>query len=397
MVKVSHADRIRSWMFDIALPFWATHGVDRNYGGYVEQLSLDGKDLGVPFKRTRVACRQVYVYSHAYIMGWADGLQVAAPGVDYLISRAWQGEEKGFARRLTRAGDVLDPTTDLYDHAFVLFAFAWHHRATGDQRSYDWMHRTLDFIERQMRHPGGLGFWHEIPGRGWRLQNPHMHLTEASVACYQATGEQRFETLAHDLVELFRTHFFDKASGALGEYFDDNWKRATGDHGRITEPGHQMEWAWILNACRKTFGSDTGELIRKCAAFAETHGIDPKSHAVYNAVRDDGRPIDRGSRTWPNTERLKAAVALYELDGVDPTAVFDQTNSLLLDRYLGSSIPGGWLDAFDSDGKSIADNIPSSTFYHVFLAFAEVLRFATSSHDIAERLVRPYAPPNRGV
>ena len=36
----------------------------------------------------------------------------------------------------------------------------------------------------------------------------------------------------------------------------------------------------------------------------------------------------RGSRAWPNTERLKAAVALFELDGVDPAPVIDPTAEL---------------------------------------------------------------------
>jgi N-acylglucosamine 2-epimerase/mannose-6-phosphate isomerase len=32
------------------------------------------------------------------------------------------------------------------------------------------------------------------------------------------------------------------------------------------------------------------------------------------------------------------------------------------------------MDHFDAQRKPIAVNVPASTFYHVFLAFAEVLR-----------------------
>ncbi len=60
---------VRHWMFEEALPFWAEHGVDRAFGGYVEQLSLDGSDAAVDFKRTRVICRQIYVFSHAALLG----------------------------------------------------------------------------------------------------------------------------------------------------------------------------------------------------------------------------------------------------------------------------------------------------------------------------------------
>jgi mannose/cellobiose epimerase-like protein (N-acyl-D-glucosamine 2-epimerase family) len=362
-------------MFDVALPFWAERGVDSARGGFVEQLTLEGKDAEVGFKRTRVTCRQIYAFSHGFVLGWNRGKDIATPGVDYLLSKAWLGETKGFARRLTRDGGPLDPTADLYDHAFVLFAFAWHFRATSDKRSRDWMHRTLDFIEKHMRHPGGEGFMHQLPYGGWRQQNPHMHLTEACLAAFEATGERRFADVACELAGLFTRRFFD-ARGTLGEYFDEKWNRAEGEKGRITEPGHQLEWAWILNACRKSFGLDLAASMRAAVAFAEKHGVDPKSHAVYNAVRDDGEPIDRGSRTWPNNERLKAAVALYELDGTDPSRVFAETNGLLFDRYLSGPVEGCWIDAFDENGKAVVDIVPASTLYHVFLAFAEVMRIA---------------------
>ena len=48
-VEIRTREAIRSWMFDQALPFWAAHGLDREHGGYVEQLNLDGSDASVDF------------------------------------------------------------------------------------------------------------------------------------------------------------------------------------------------------------------------------------------------------------------------------------------------------------------------------------------------------------
>jgi mannose/cellobiose epimerase-like protein (N-acyl-D-glucosamine 2-epimerase family) len=381
MPAIGASEAIRNWMFDQALPFWAGHGLDLDDGGYVEQLTLDGRDAGMDFKRTRVAARQVYVFSHAAVLGWRSGNELAAPGIAYLTEKAWQGADKGFARMLMRSGDVLDPTPDLYDHAFVLFAFAWRYKSMKDALSREWMHRTLDYIETHMRHPGGLGFWHELPNHkrpetGWRLQNPHMHLTEACLAAFEATGEARFADVARELVDLFRTHLFNLKTGTLAENFTDDLSRAPGEDGRIVEPGHLMEWSWILNAARKLLQIDTAAEIRAAIRFAETHGVDRRSFATFNSVRDDGTPLDRGSRTWPNTERLKAAVALWELDGVDPSPVIEPTTRLLMQRYLVHDPAGTWIDQFDAQGRAAASNIPSSTFYHIFLAFAEVLRIA---------------------
>lgn len=376
MLDVRTRESIRSWMFDQALPFWAAHGLDPDNGGYVEQLTLAGADAGVVFKRTRVAARQVYVFSHAALMGWKAGLALAEPGMEFLTTRAWLGADKGFARTLSRTGEVLDETPDLYDHAFALFGFAWRHRAAKDEASLAWMHRTLDYVEAHMRHPGGLGFWHELPPTGWRQQNPHMHLTEACLAAHEATGEVRFAEAARRLVELFRTKLFDVKTGTLAEYFNDDWARAPGDDGRIVEPGHLMEWCWILNQARKQLGMDVGPEIRAAIRFAETHGVDAVTGLTYNSVRDDGLVLDAGSRTWPNCERIKAAIALWELDNVDPGPVIDAAAGVLLQRYLARKPAGVWMDAFDAEGHEAAQTVPASTLYHVFLAFAEVLRIA---------------------
>ncbi len=375
-MALPHSDAIRHWIFNAALPWWAANGVDRSHGGFIEQMTPDGRDAAVPFKRTRVTARQVYAFSHGHMMGFSPGLELARHGVDFLTARTWLGESKGFARKLTRAGEPLDQTPDLYDHAFVLFAFAWHYKASGDRASRDWLHRTLDYVEGHMRVAGGEGFWHELPPNGWRQQNPHMHLTEACLAAFDATGESRFSGLAKELAGVFTQRFFDLNSGTLAEYFTDDLQRAPGNDGRMVEPGHQFEWVWILNECRKHLGLALGPQMRALALFAEEHGVDRATGVTCNSVRDDGMPIDRGSRTWPNCERIKAAIALNELDGTDAAAMAGSSARVLFERYLARTPAGTWIDQFDAEGEPVAGNVPASTLYHILLAFAEMLRVA---------------------
>lgn len=363
---------LRRWMFDVALPFWGREGVDPA-GGYVEHFELDGR-AHTATKRVRVICRQIYVFSHAAVLGWADGERLSAHGWRFLTGHAWLGPEEGWARLLDREGRVLDATPDLYDAAFALFACGWRHRASGDAEALAWAHRTLDHLDAHMRHPGGEGFLHERPARGPRQQNPHMHMLEAALVLLESSGEARFRDLADELVTLFARRFYDPATCTLAEFFDEDWRRAPGDTGRLTEPGHQFEWAWILANHQRLTGRDNTALVRGLIASAEAHGVDPVTGAVYNAVRDDGVLIDGGSRTWPNTERMKAAVALYEQDGVDPRPVLEASGRLLLDRYLAGPWPGAWIDAFDAEGMPAVAKTPTSTLYHVFLAFAEALR-----------------------
>jgi N-acylglucosamine 2-epimerase/mannose-6-phosphate isomerase len=199
-----------------------------------------------------------------------------------------------------------------------------------------------------------------------------MHLTEACIAAFEAFGEEIYLDCARELVGLFRAKLFDGAT--LGERFDDHWRRIGGEEGRRLEPGHAFEWAWILARYQALTGEEVAAIAVSLVAFAERVGINPKTGAVYDEIRDDGTPLVTSSRSWPNTERIKAHLALFELTREEPSEVVAKTTRLLLDKYLSSEIRGLWMDHLDGDGKPIANAVPASIFYHLFLAFSELLR-----------------------
>jgi mannose/cellobiose epimerase-like protein (N-acyl-D-glucosamine 2-epimerase family) len=373
-------DQIRGWLFEAALPFWAANGTDLVNGGPVEQLSLQGHGSDAGFKRVRVFPRQIYVFSHAYELGWQPGLAMATAMFEAMVNHAWQGPDRGWAKLLNSDNSVLDPTMDLYDNAFALFGLGWYYRICPDERVLDYVLKTAEFIDTKLRHPK-LGFWHQLPSTGPRLQNPHIHLLEACLVCFEATKAPIFERLAKEVIDLFNRHFFNSDRTTLCEYFDDELAPIPGSKGEIVEPGHQFEWAWILNEGRKLFGLDIRVQASGLVDFGETYGVHPVSSATFNVIDTAGQGVDTGSRTWPNTERIKAAVAMFELDGRDPRAVLEATLSLLFNKYLNSDVKGGWIDAFDGEGKAIAATMPTSTFYHVFLALAEVLRIWDNAND----------------
>jgi N-acylglucosamine 2-epimerase/mannose-6-phosphate isomerase len=201
-----------------------------------------------------------------------------------------------------------------------------------------------------------------------------MHLLEAALVNLTATGKTEFRNLADEIVELFCTRLFDPSAQTLTEYFNEDWSRVSGDAGRITEPGHQFEWAWILAAYQRATGFDTRDYVRGLTTFAETYGVDPASGITFNSVRNDGVVLDRRSRVWPNTERIQAAVAMFELLGQDPRPIFQKAGHVLLSRFLSPAPSGAWVDQIDAGGGPLVDRIPASTFYHLSIAFTEMLR-----------------------
>jgi mannose/cellobiose epimerase-like protein (N-acyl-D-glucosamine 2-epimerase family) len=362
-------DDVRAWIFEAALPLWLAAGLDARRGGSVEALDFDGRDAAIPFKRVRAQARQVYAFSQAHLWGVA-GAGAAADHVWAFLERNARREDGGWVRLLDRAGDVLDPAADAYDMAFILYAIAWRARA-GDPEALAKAHAVLDALERLLGLGRGLGFRAAEDRPDARLQNPHMHLLEAALELAGATGDARFADLAGDMTTLFTDRML--TGGVLVEAYDADWRPIRGERQKI-EPGHLYEWTWLLHRAEAVTGRRLREEARALTAFAEAHGLDPDTRFAVDALSGEALARKPVARLWPQTEALKAHLALFEHQGIDGRARIAEITSQLLDRYLAVAPRGGWMDRFGPGWTPAADNVPASILYHLLVAFAELLR-----------------------
>lgn len=373
---MTERDRILDWLQSAALPLWADAGVDREAGGFVERLDWSGAPILAVAKRVRVQARQIYVYASAHRMGlFPDALTVAEQGFDFLLSHACpDGVEAGFVHALTRAGDVHAAQRDTYDHAFLLFAFSTLYQATGRQNVRTAMNAVAHVIATRLRHPSDEGYSDDHTRTDARSQNPHMHLLEAFLAAYEATGAPDFLELAQDIVRLFETRMFDATWGVLREFYDADWNPAAGERGALVEPGHHEEWVWLLHRYARLSGTPVSETARSLHDFVRAHGRSADSPLLYDEVRPDGTVRATGRRSWPQTEALKAELATAQAAGASGSKHADAIVRTIFDRYLSHPVPGAWIDWIDDAGVPLVDHVPASSFYHLFLAFAEYLR-----------------------
>lgn len=359
-------------MFDQALPFWGAHALDSNGFGFLEQLDLQGRPRDPGFKRLRTQARQVYVFCHAHVLGWSGpALDIAEKGHQALLGTELPGG--GYPKLLSASGTVLDATLDLYDQAFALYAMAWWARATGHLDHVVAAHRLMDTIGLRLGE-SGQGFRSADPEPGERLQNPHMHLLEASLAWVETCDDPRFRALAHDIVDMHLELFQQGDDGMLAEYFDAEWQPVQGPRGGLVEPGHQYEWVWLLGKASALLDRDLEAPARRLHAFAQRHGHNPETGLCWDVVNRDGSIYKPTSRSWAQTEWLKAELALGEHWGKFDRDRIGKVVDLLLDAHLAAQPAGTWVDQFDAKGKPLADHIPASIFYHMFLACSELLR-----------------------
>ena len=366
---------MRDWLQQHALPLWATAGVDKTMGGFVESLTLEGEPVLDGPKRLRVQARQIYVYAHAHLLGWeGPWLAAAQHGFEFMCGNFWDADQGGWIFSVERGGAPADTVREAYEQAFALFGLAWLYRASADETVLDWIARTLDFLDGYLADPVNGGFREAVPEKQPRRQNPHMHLLEAMLALHWATGDARYLGRARQLFELFRTRLFDPASGTLGEFFTADWRPAPGQPGMMVEPGHHFEWVWLLQQYGRVSGDDVSAEQIALYDFAERHGVDTTDGLAFDGVLRDGSTHDDNKRLWVQTEAIKAQVVRAEQGHANAATRLDR----LLDGLFGSYLcgNGAWQDHIRRDRRGFALHAPASSFYHVFLAISEALRLA---------------------
>jgi mannose-6-phosphate isomerase len=359
---------LKQRMVDHCLPLWSREGWDAAAGGFVDRLHEDGRADRLAPRRVFVQARQIYCYAKAAQMGWyPQGREIALKGLDYFLAKAKAPDGKpGYVHRLTPDGAVLDPLRDTYDHAFVLLALVTVYALDRDAQVRAEIDSLLSFMDAQLRSPHG-GFLEGLPPSLPRRQNPQMHLFEAMIAAFDATHDLAFQNRAGDFYALFVGSLFDKQSGVLGEYFEEDFAKI---EPVSVEAGHQAEWVWLLKGFERITGCPTArpraDLMRAALRYRDT-----ATGCLVDEGDASGNITRHTRRLWPQTEIAKAWIAQAE---AGEAGAADEARAALrrLERhYLSHPVAGGWHDQFDHDGKSLVATIPASSFYHVLCAVAE--------------------------
>jgi len=359
---LSHsAVRLRQWCVEKALPLWAERA-QRPDGSWVEHLHLDGTPDISAERRWRVLARQVYVYAKASSLGWFDGRDIAVRTYEAM-------KETGFVHRVSAKGEVTNKMRDLYDHAFYILAASSLYGLTKDRKYLDDAEDLLHWLNTVLPHPkGGWRESDQAHNDDERRQNPHMHLLEASLFLRNITGEPEHLKPAKNVFKLFETYFFD--DGRISEFFEVDWTLMRGTRGQTAEPGHAVEWVWLLGEYHKATGRD----VRDYQSSLYLTAIKGRGWFLNDEEDKSGETRRESKRLWVQTEVIKAHLAMAESGIPEAREMAAATIDALFPTYLTPE--GLWNDQINACGTNIAQTIPVSTFYHILCMAAESERVA---------------------
>ena len=377
--------RLRRWLDEDALPMWWEIGASKPDGGFYERIGQNAKPMLGDNRRSRVQPRQAYCYAAAGLNDWTGEWQKA---VDHGLSwfdKVYRLENGLYGNLADTSGKLIDPTFDFYNQAFALFAAA-QTAMVFPQRLDDMRERAnsiLKTLQDDYAHPV-VGFEEANPPSEPLCSNPHMHFFEAMLAWEKVDPEGSWYQLADDIAHLAMDKFIDPISGGLREFFDRDWNPMPGDKGRIMEPGHQFEWAWLLVRWGH-LRNDTTAIIKAKRLFeiGQKYGICPRRKVAIMSLYDDFTVHDALARLWPQTEWLKAAVRLASVThGEERHHYLESAMRAIgaLQPFLDTPIAGLWFDKWPEDAPMLDEPAPASTFYHIVCAIYETQDVLKSLH-----------------
>ncbi|KVN92387.1 N-acylglucosamine 2-epimerase [Burkholderia ubonensis] len=355
----AQAAQLRRHFTHVVLPIWRGSGFDRAL-----QLPFEAVDpathapLPVARYRAMACARQLFVFAQA---GEADH---AATLFDALCRRFRDARHGGWHYSIDAAGAPLDTTKDLYTHAFIVFACAAYHAASGERAARTVAEDTAALIQDRFAPQRGDALLDAArhadfssSGSG-ALQNPLMHLTEAWLAASGAFGDAAFDDALARTAQAVERTFVDTATGCVAEL-------PLGSADNRFEPGHQFEWFYLVDAAgARVAHTGLRDALARAFAFAERHGVDARTGGVSAALDAQGACLDGTQRIWAQTEYLRA---LATHGGTPASAPLAAQIERFAARFLH---PRGWFECKTADGQVSRADMPSTTPYHLATAYA---------------------------
>lgn len=222
------SDYFDNWLDNSALPLWAARGYCTKSNRFIEQLTEDGQADTITPVRARVSPRQIYAFSSCALRKGAKAFhQMLELGHESFVA-SFRTEAGYFGNVCGADGVLVDAEFDLYNQAFVILMYAQLAQCFPD-KAVEFEGKAgqlLALLVRDYKHGAG-GFLSSFKKRNSLESNPHMHLLEASMTWEAvARNPAMWRKLSDELAHLALSRYIDPTTGALREFFDENWSPA---------------------------------------------------------------------------------------------------------------------------------------------------------------------------
>jgi len=357
-------------------------------GGFHQCFRDDGSVYDSGTRHLVSSTRFVFNYATAHrLYGTAHYKNWASDGLNFLTQIHQQ--ESGHYAWLIDNGRVSDNRAMAYGHAFVMLAAASCLQA-GIKEAGTTIDDVWNFLELHFWESHANAYADERDGSlttldPYRGQNANMHMCEALIAAFEATGQDRYLDRAIMLAERFAIELAAENNGLIWEHYDTQWNcdmqynidkpddlfKPWG-----FQPGHQVEWSKLLmmlykHSPRKIWVTRATELYHE----AMHGGWDHEHQGLVYGFGPNGKFADTRKYFWVHAEAFAAAWRLYRHTGEknyrdDYHRLWSYSWTHLIDHQYGA-----WFRIRNRDGSAFDQlkSPPGKTDYHTMGACWDVL------------------------
>jgi len=382
-------EEVQKHLHNELIPFWLTHGVDAEYGGFLTYFDKDGNPTGETMKTLVCQTRMIFTASSAHRAGLGEGkfLEIARQGVDFLLEHFWDKEHDGWYWTCARDGTPINTSKLGYGHSFGVYSLAEYAMASGDPRGLAWALKAYEAVQVHMADNCHGGYY-EFLERDWAKKKPgayggdrksfdiHMHLMEAFTNLYEATQNPRHKERACEVIDLlFKRIIHPEYGTGVAQFaldwtplrailFRDVWGSdrdvddAEGRPMNNTSFGHNVEFAWLLNHSIDILGLDRDaykESMRKPYDHCLAYGIDRENGGVYCEGPHDGPARERNKEFWQQAECLVGLLDAYLVFGEEKYLDgYEKVHRFVMDHVINHGV-GEWFPLFDEHNNRLWD------------------------------------------
>ncbi|HXP00284.1 MAG TPA: AGE family epimerase/isomerase [Luteibacter sp.] len=303
-------------------------------GGFFQYFKDDGSVYDKTHRHLVSSTRFVFNHAMAYLeFKKPEDKELTMHGLKYLREVHRNPETGGYAWTIAD-GKRDDQMNHCYGLAFMLLAYTCGVKAGFDE-ARGWQNEIWDLLEKRYWEPAH-GLYRDEADKDWnftgyRGQNANMHMTEAMIAAWEATKDDRYLDRALLLAEnmtqrqagltpqkLVWEHYHSDWT-IDWEYNLDNPKHLFRPWG--FQPGHQTEWAKLLMMLeRYTKGTARHKAwLVPTAKHLFDEALDKAWDKEYGGIAygfsPEGDVCDDDKYFWVQAESLGAAQLLFETTG----------------------------------------------------------------------------------
>lgn len=337
------------------IPFWLTHGWDRENGGYYTCLDRDGS-LMDPMKSVWFQGRFAYILSLAYnkIEKKTEWLEAAKSGLDFIEKYCFDTDGRMFFE-VTATGVPVRKRRYAFSETFAAIAMAQYSIASGDKRYAD---KAIELINKIFYYLDTPGVLESKYRDGFRAKghSPCMILIDTAACVREAIDDPILTNRIDRSITELRRDFIKPEFKAILETVGPNGEFIDSLAGRTINPGHTLETAWFIleEAKYRNWDPELKQLGLTLCDWAWEWGWDKKYGGISYFKDCKNLPSQDYWHDmkfwWPQSEAIIATLYAYQASGDSKylemhKQISDYTYARFPDKEYGE-----WFGYFHYDG-----------------------------------------------